>query len=250
MSEPPANHSFDIISMRTEDISSFEDFVEAFGHRYLADDRVYRGVPDARYELIPSLGRLSQYDEDLIDDYETRTVEEFKRRALPYIDHAPANEWEWLFLAQHHGLPTRLLDWTSNALVALYFACESLPKSDCAIYSGDFKTAYLGGKEVRGDAGRVTIDPRELSPFAVPEVCRVSPPHKHQRYINQSGLFTIQTDPCKPIDESHICVKYIVPSSCKQRFMGILAAFGITRLFLFPTVDNLVGDIRENWDDV
>jgi hypothetical protein len=236
--------------MRTEEITTFDAFVEAFGHRYLADDRVYRGVSNVDYQIVPSLGRLDQYDEDLIDDYETRTLEEFKRRAVPYITEVPTNEWEWLFLAQHHGLPTRLLDWTSNALVALYFATASHADKVCAIYCGDFKRIYLGGKAVHGDAGRLTVNPDVTSPFTVADVYSVSPPHKHQRYINQSGLFTIQNDPCKPIPESQLPVKYIIPSSCKQRFQQILSAFGITRLFLFPSVDNLVRDIRDNWDDV
>lgn len=236
--------------MRTEHISSFQDFVEAFGHPYIADERVYRGVPDARYRLAPSLGRLEQYDEYLIDDYETRTIEEFKRRAIPYIETAPANEWEWLFLAQHHGLPTRLLDWTSNPLVALFFATESCADADSAIYCGGFRRIYLGGKPVTGDAGRTVIDPHADSPYDVAGASVVSPPHRHPRYINQSGLFTIQEHPCRELDESEVSVKYVISGASKIRFRQILAAFGITRLFLFPSVDNLVRDIRSNWDDV
>ena len=236
--------------MRTEQISTFEEFVEAFGHPCISDERVYRGVPDEKYSLIPSLGRLDQYDEDLIDDYETRTLEEFKRRAIPYIETVPANEWEWLFLAQHHGLPTRLLDWTSNPLVALYFATETYADVDSAIYCGSFRRIYLGGKAVTGDAGRIVSNPHTDSPYDVTGVSVVSPPHRHPRYINQSGLFTIQRNPRRSLDESEVSVKYVISGASKSRFQQILAAFGITRLFLFPSVDNLVHDIRSNWDDV
>lgn len=236
--------------MRIESISTFEEFVEFFGNPCIEDERVYRGVCNTDYKLIPSLGRLDQFDEDLLDDYETRTLEEFKRRALPYIDNVPENDWEWLFLAQHHGLPTRLLDWTSNPLVALYFATESLSETDCAVYCGDFTRIYFGGKKVLSDAGRLTIDPNELSPFALAGIHAIYPAHTHHRYVNQAGLFTMQDEPAKPIEDSHILVKYVVSYSCKVRFQQVLNAFGVNRLLLFPSLDNLVRDIRTHWDDV
>jgi hypothetical protein len=236
--------------MRIEQVSTFDEFVESFGQRFLEDERVYRGVSDVDYKLIPSLGRLEQFDEDLLDDYETRTLEEFKRRALPYIDNVPKNDWEWIFLAQDHGLPTRLLDWTSNPLVALYFATESLSETDCAVYVGDFTGVYFGGKKVAGDAGRITIDPNETSPFTLAGVHAVRPAHTHHRYVNQAGLFTIQDKPAEPIADTRIFVKYVISCSCKVRFQQVLNAFGVNRLLLFPSLDNLVRDIRTHWDDV
>lgn len=235
--------------MRTVIIDSFVRFVEEFGQPFPVDTCVYRGTPDVQHKLAPSLGRLQYQDEDLLEDYEMRTLEEFKRRALAYLDKVPTSEWEWLFLAQHHGLPTRLLDWSSNPVVALYFATESLTDIDAAIYSGHFPCIYLGGKQVTADASRITVDPTHTNPFDIKGVHLVRPPHTHQRYLNQGSLFTIHEKPMQPISESCV-VKYVIPASSKARFQQILTSFGINRLYLFPTLENLALDIRSHWDNV
>lgn len=235
--------------MRIEKITSFDQFVETFGHPFYEDERTYRGVPNKDFKLIPSLGRLTQYDEDQLLGYELRVIDEFKRRSRPFLNDLPNNEWDWLFLAQHHGLPTRLLDWTANPLVALYFAVESHPDDDFAIYSGFFSRLYQNSANemeisYRGESDSVTVNP-----YSLKGVYAVYPAHKHQRYINQSGFFTIQESPHKPIQDNDL-IKYVFPKKLKSRFQSILSAFGINRFFLFPNLDELVNDIRGRWDNL
>jgi hypothetical protein len=97
---------------------------------------IYRGISDASYELLPSIFRkVTNYDEAvdscirnykyLSFDSEVKILKEFIENACGYIRNLPLKPtYEWVEYAQHHGVPTRFLDWSENPLVALYFACK------------------------------------------------------------------------------------------------------------------------------
>lgn len=89
---------------------------------------IFRGVEDSSYNLVPKIGRpnsrknLDGTDAGYSSDAETLAIERFQRETRPHLGIEPRSTLDWLSLAQHHGLPTRLLDWTESPLIAAYFA--------------------------------------------------------------------------------------------------------------------------------
>ena len=103
---------------------------------------LYRGQTEKK-PLIPSIAR----DNPKLDttEMERRMLDELKRRTQTMIDGNEFDEWDWLVYAQHFGMKTRLPDWTSNPLVALWFACSNEFKlsQDSVIYIFKKADAFL-----------------------------------------------------------------------------------------------------------
>lgn len=132
-------------------INSFEDYLktvreilgvtEQDGQR---KRRYFRGqskraIPGNDYDLKPSIGRYEQLKKCSpaeLDRLEADVLDTFSNHLLTYVNHLPRNDWEALAIAQHHGLPTRFMDWTTNPLVALYFASrESISDENGSLHN-------------------------------------------------------------------------------------------------------------------
>jgi hypothetical protein len=148
----------------------------------------------------------------------------------------PSNDWDWLALAQHHGLPTRLLDWSFNPLAALYFAVEERADEDGAVY------ALHGPRRVP----QTILDTG--NPFSIGSPMRFVPNIIVPRVWVQEGLFTIHSDIETPLSDAlgrgWGLEQIIVPAACKNRVKYELYRQGIHRAALFPDIDGLAAHLQ------
>jgi hypothetical protein len=212
----------------TYEVSTFADLHEFATEN---DNFIFRGVTDAkRHTLMPSVGRRVPRGTTQAA-FEKRIFRLFKERALPHLDFHPRNQWEWLALAQHHGLPTRLLDWSYNPLVACYFAVEKQFDGDSAIYAFDARNTVDTEKDL------------ESSPFTVSEVVKYRPPHITQRITAQSGCFTCHPYPERQMTFSPRMKLGVIPNAARKEFKRDLYKFGVNASILFPGLDGLAKEI-------
>jgi hypothetical protein len=187
---------------------------------------IYRGMENAGWELKPTVGRLNNYSISL----EREMLTLFKNGARPYLDKEPSNDWEWISLAQHHGLPTRLLDWTSNPLVATYFAVEKDTGTDRVVYA-------LPALTVLNTLSYAPLD-YDMDDFVfLPELVT-------SRILAQGGCFTIHARPNNTF--AGWFRKLLIPDSLAIEIKLHLSRYGINRASLFPSLDGLANNIV--WD--
>ncbi len=230
--------------------------------RRFRTNSVFRGQAVAAHPLTTSLMRLG-------GDYaplESALLRTFRRYAHRY---APDSDtlWNWLALAQHHGLPTRMLDWTYSPYVALHFAtCDlDLWHEDGAVWVVDFTATnrYLPPilhDVLEGEGAAVftaemlaqaapslaEFDRLASDPFAV----FFEPPSLDDRIVNQFALFGLLSDPTARLDDwlgAHGgggARRVVVPAALKPEVRDKLDQINVTERVLLPGLDGLSAWLR------
>ena len=206
----------------------------------------YRGQVDSSWPLMPSLARRREWL-----DAEMEMLKRFKQNAYPRLRNRPQGEWEWLFLAQHHGIPTRLIDWTENPLIGLYFATERSavhetlegrlwllrPEGLNQQTWGDSQILLFGQDGILDDyLPHVVASKPGASPIAA------IASRSFDRIVAQSGTFTVNHKRHTPLEEVHggTCVdSFTIPAYSKEPIRAELEALGITAATVYPELGNL-----------
>ena len=265
-------------AVKVRSVDSLEDYI-SFVEKLRAkrSKRLwYRGCGKASHNLKPSLYRHKK--RQTIDDIlalEKELLARFQQRSIPFHSRPLTDNWEWLFLMQHYGVPTRLLDWSESPLMALFFAvtlaAHKIGKSGRPVFSGDacvwlldpdqwnkhsvnlktFPGSVLTPDDVNATAYKPVGDVGMMKPSPI----ALYGAHNSQRIVAQRGVFVCFGKDTRPMEVAYNLEGF--PTDClmkivlrKGRLPHLYEALrrqGITDSVVFPDLDGLAREIKREF---
>lgn len=227
--------------------------------KHVGDNEIiwFRGQSTSSWGLIPSLAR----GEGKHLQKEGAIYKRFIQNATQLMSQTPLDEWEWLFVMQHHRAPTRLLDWTEGPLVALYFATANLQKDDVdgALWCLDpialnrqANVSFAYELELPSFRDKVLENylPSRIDPKSPMQPVAAIGPRATKRMAAQIGAFTVNHSVYKPMeslyDGKHVW-KYVIPNGKKAEIRRELKYLGYSALSLFPDIDQVADLIQREY---
>lgn len=240
-------------AVREYTATSLEEVISRISHLSLGT--VYRGVERAAFPLIPKVARFG-WDVH----FERRALDQFRLQGAARARPTPTSTLEWMALGQHHGLVTRLLDWTTSGLSALFFAVRRYAEPyDATVYifeqdgavplhnlpkelrDNPFDWGHTYFIQVEGpQATAVPIRPGSRGNAA--SAYLFAPPVVSDRITAQSGVLSITAAPDRPMDdltEDGALSRIIIPADTKPQIFQALLRCGVHEQSIFPDLDGI-----------
>jgi hypothetical protein len=236
----------------------------------------YRGCGKVSHELKPSLYRhkVSTSIEDFMR-LEKLLLARFQQRSIPFHSRSLANSWEWLFLMQHYGVPTRLLDWSESPLMALFFAVtlaqhsinsrgRPVFKNDASIWLLDPEQWNKRAVELKSFTGSVltTDDPNAGAYKPIGDISTMKSlpiaiygAHNSQRIVAQRGVFVCFGKDTRPMEvmykserfRADCLMKLVIKKGKLPHMYEALKRHGLTDSVAFPDLDGLSREIKREY---
>lgn len=259
------NNTIEIATL-AEYIQAVDGLLHRFNLHYTTTTPWFRGHGDVDWNMVPSVFRipnLHRFERDIIRDFKLMT------RSLLQHDY-PKDDFEWLFLMQHYGLPTRLLDWSESSLVGLFFATENRAhRGDGVVYvlsSRIFNWYHLKDTNTVPVTSSPYLANHILKPDNGPHPTRsvtaefplaLRPPRNSERISAQRGTFTIhgRQPICLKsfvgmrIDGHEIMEAITVKGSSKSSILKELYQCGISHSVLFPELPGVSQELMRRYTE-
>ena len=226
------------VAIPTTSITSLSEFIE-LALSSQGSMPLFRGQSKSAWKLVPKLGRSTDSNLDVVV-LERQLLDSFRSASVSMLDRSTADDWELLAVAQHFGLATRLLDWTTNPIAALWFAIKDPVDAEAAVWS------FCPKADDYAD--------RSTSPFSQSRTVVYQPSHLTERIVKQSGWFSVQKfNRTKSRLSTFDMVsayrtrlsKLTVASRHVPRLRSELDQLGVNDAALFPDLDGLCRHL--NW---
>lgn len=254
-------------------ITTISEFVQFVDRETSDSDNPcwFRGVGKSSYKLLPSLYRhpTKTSSAELLE-LEEQIIVRFKERSVPYLASGLKEDWEYLFLMQHFGVPTRLLDWTENPFMGLFFALTSARidtttseyVDDASVWvlsPGKWNKRVFEHISFRGTAAShndrfitaygpkpANPDPPPANPAAIMGI------HNSPRIVAQRGVFTIFGSNIKPMEDifqadpfqDGALSKLVIPKANIGSLLEKMFCMGFTDAVAFPDLEGLARETK------
>lgn len=252
-------------------ISSLQEFLTHADLGQESDSTAiwFRGVGNAQHTLSPSLHRHDQItDTSSLFQFEKKLITRFRERSVPYLSHRLDDPWEMLFLMQHYGMPTRLLDWTENPLIALFFALSSAKTNSNRGYDDDAAVwmlspskwnqcvfshnSYQGGAMSPTEAMVNSYAPSNSPEYINENPVAILGIHNSPRIVAQRGSFCLFGKSLSPMEniytngnfEQDTLKKIIIPKTEIGNVLSKLVWMGVTDSVIYPDLEGLAKETK------